>query len=384
MKRSPLTLLTAAALLVGGAVASSPASAGGRGHSHQPPVGEPRTIAEGLFTPLSLSIDDRGRALVSQNFLGELLRITPDGARSTIATAPGEEVGAVTNRGRSIYWATTGQDPAAPSAKLFAQRRGSEPREIADLHDFEVKKNPDAGTTYGFRNLSPECLAEMPAGFPASYTGIVESHPYGAYAARNKVYVADAAANAILSVRTDRRRAKPQVVAVLPALGTTVTAEAAESQGLPSCAVGLKYWFEFVPTDVEQGGDGWLYVTALPGGPEDASLGARGAVFKVHPHSGKVRHVAGGFVGAVNLALGPDGSIAVAELFGGAEGQGQVTIVKPWSSRRTSLPLPAPGAVEWVGSKRHSKLYVTTDAFGPQGPAPTGKLQVLKLGKHRR
>jgi hypothetical protein len=99
-----------------------------------------------------------------------------------------------------------------------------------------------------------------------------------------------------------------------------------------------------------------------------------------------VRRVAGGFVGAVNLALGPDGTIAVAELFGGSAGTGQVTLVKPWSSRRTVLPFTAPGAVEWVGSSRHSKLYVTTDAFvpGPQGPEAVGTLKVLRLGKDRR
>jgi hypothetical protein len=201
-------------------------------------------------------------------------------------------------------------------------------------------------------------------------------------AARNKVYVADAAANAILSVRTDRRSSKPKVVAVLPAVGTTATAELLD--GLPQCAVGHTYWFESVPTDVEQGADGWLYVTSLPGGPEDASIGARGSVFKVNPYSGQVRQVAKGFVGAVNLALGPDGTIAVAELFGGDGGTGQVTLVRPGSSKRTVLPLTGPGAVEWVTSRRSSKLYVTTDAFGPQGPGPTGKLQVLDMRSRHR
>lgn len=395
MKRTPLTLLTASALLVGGAIASSPASAG-RGHPHHPtpPAPEARTIAEGLFTPLSLAIDDRGRALVSQNFLGELLRITPDGERSTIATAPGEEVGAVSTRGKTVYYGTTvsppmdppaaGEEPPTPSAKLFAKRGDRDPKQIADLLAFEQANNPDGDTTYGFRDLAPECLAQLPADFPASYTGTVDSHPYGSYAAKNKVYVADAAANAILSVRTNKRNATPKVVAVLPAVGTEITAEAATAQGLPECVVGHTYYFEFVPTDVEKGRDGWLYVTSLPGGPEDESLGARGAVYKVNPYNGRVRQVADGFVGAVNLALLPGGKIAVAELFGGDEGAGQVSIVKPRSSKRTTLPLPAPGAVEYVDSRRGGKLYVTTDAFSLQtGPAPTGKLQVLRLGSHR-
>ena len=389
MKRSPLTLLAVSALLVGGAVASSPAAADGRGHSHHPDVSidSARTIADGLLTPLSLAVDTRGRALVSQNFLGELLRITPDGTRTTIATAPGDELGAVSTRGRTTYWATTGQDPTAPSAKLFAQRGTGEPRQIADLRAFEEANNPDASATYGFQGLPAECAAQFPPDFPATSTGVVDSHPYATYASGSKVYVADAGANAILSVKTTgRRAATPTVVAVLPPVSSVVTAEAAADQGLPACAAGYTYHFDFVPTDVEKGRDGWLYVTSLPGGPEDASLGARGAVYKVDPRSGAVRRVAGGFVGAVNLALGPDGTIAVAELFGGDQGQGQVTLVKPGSSRRTVLPFTSPGAVEWTGSSRYSKLYVTTDAFVPneQGPQAIGKLQVLKLGKDRR
>lgn len=382
MKRTALTLAAAATLLAGGVISSGPATAGGR--TPTPPPAS--TIADGLFTPLSLAIDDYGRALVSQNFLGELLRITPDGQRTTIATAPGEELGAVSTRGKNIYWGTTGMNPEAPSAKLFAQRQGAAPREIADLWAYENANNPDQDTTYGFRDLPQSCIDQFPADNPASYTGIVDSHPYASYATSSKVYVADAAANAILSVRTNRRQATPRVVATLPAVGTRVTAEALTAQGLPTCAAGHTYYFEFVPTDVERGGDGWLYVTSLPGGPEDESLGARGAVFKVNPNTGRVRHVAGGFVGAVNLALGPDGTIAVAELFGGENGAGQVTLVKPWSSRRTYLPLTAPGALEWVGSRHHSKLYVTTDAFvpGPEGPTPTGKLQVVKFGSHGR
>jgi sugar lactone lactonase YvrE len=62
--------------------------------------------------------------------------------------------------------------------------------------------------------------------------------------------------------------------------------------------------------------NGLLYVTLLPGGPEDPSLGARGAVYSVNARTGDVAFVACGFLGATGLALGPDGTIYVAELFG--------------------------------------------------------------------
>jgi hypothetical protein len=381
MKRSSLTLLATSALFVTGALTSSPALAGS---GHPPPGGgqAPRTIADGLVTPLSLAIDNWGRALVSENFAGDLLRISRDGTKTTIVSSPGDEVGAVSTHRRTTYYATTAQGDE-PAAKLFAKRGGRDPQQIADLYAFESSRNPDQGTTYGFRDLDPACAAQFPEDNPASYTGMVDSHPYASLATRRNVYVADAGANAILRVKA--RGGTPKVVAVMPAVGTRVTAEALAAEGLPTCAAGEKYYFEFVPTDVERGRDGSLYVTSLPGGPEDDSLGARGAVYKVNPWNGHVRKVAGGFVGAVDLAIGPDGTIAVAELFGGG-GQGQVTLFRPWSSWRKSLALTSPGAVEWVGSRRHSKLYVTTDAFVPDdtgAPQPIGKLQVLSFGSHR-
>ena len=43
-----------------------------------------------------------------------------------------------------------------------------------------------------------------------------------------------------------------------------------------------------MPTDIEVGPDGQLYVTSLPGGPEDGSLGLNGRVLKINPATGKV------------------------------------------------------------------------------------------------
>ena len=74
--------------------------------------------------------------------------------------------------------------------------------------------------------------------------------------------------------------------------------------------------FEPVPTDVEMGPDGMLYVSTLPGGPEDGSLGANGSVYRVDPRSGRATWLAGGMHGATGLAVhGRD--IVVAEMFAG-------------------------------------------------------------------
>ncbi len=86
---------------------------------------------------------------------------------------------------------------------------------------------------------------------------------------------------------------------------------------MPDCAVGLTYNFEPVPTDVELGPDGKLYVTVLPGGPESPSLGNRGKVYRVDPSSGATDVVVAGLLTATGLAVAGNGDIYVNELFAG-------------------------------------------------------------------
>ena len=126
--------------------------------------------------------------------------------------------------------------------------------------------------------------------------------------------VADAGGNDLLKV--DKAPAHISTLAVLPPQPVTVTAQQAAALGAPDCLVGETYAFEPVPTDVEVGPGGRLWVTTLPGGPEDPSLGARGSLYSVG-QGGRSTRVATGFSGATNLALSGDGSAYVTELFGG-------------------------------------------------------------------
>ena len=119
----------------------------------------------------------------------------------------------------------------------------------------------------------------------------------------------------------------------------------------------MTYNFEPVPTDVEIGKNGDLYVTTLPGGPENPSFPPRGRVWKVDPKSGEVTQLVGGLAGATNLAIGKHGTIYVTELFGGRVSQirrGHVTPV---------LDLPNPAAIEYADGK----LYVGYNVFGEDG-----------------
>lgn len=330
-----------------------------------------------LFSPLSFAVDGSGNAYVAQNFIGQLTKVSPSGTQSPVASTalPGGEIGAVAYRDGTLYYAENDQPNGV--AHLMKLPLGGSPSVLADLGAYEASANPDQVNSYGFVGLPEDCAAQVNPSVagPASYTGTVDPHPYAATVTAAGVYVADAGANAILKVSTT---GVVSTVAVLPPTApVTVTADLAARFGFPSCAVGYGYAFEPVPTDVEVGPGGWLYVTSLPGGPEDASLGARGSVFKVNPASGEVRTAATGFVSATNLAVDRiTGIVLVTELFGGGDGSGRVSAVLPWSSKPVAaLSVTAPAAIEL----RNGKVYVTRNAFGPTGPAPTGALTVVQL-----
>ena len=212
-------------------------------------------------------------------------------------------------------------------------------RKWADLGAYETKKNPDADQEYGFVAPTAECAAQWPvkqAG-PPTYTGLVDSHPYSSYTTADGAYVGEAGGNSILWVDND---GKISTVGILPPTEVTMTQAAADALKAPAC-VGLQYRLEPVPTDVELGPDGWLYISSLPGGPEDDSLGMNGRVYKMNPKSGKVKLVASGFLGTVDLAVANNGDIYVAQLFGG-----QISRIKAGSRQGQALH---PGRAAWRG-----------------------------------
>ncbi|WP_299038343.1 ScyD/ScyE family protein [uncultured Pseudokineococcus sp.] len=314
-------------------------------------------VAEGLVGPLSLDVTPRGDVVVAQSFAGALTRVDRRGARTDLAALPGAEVAGVTaSAGGVLYTHSLGQGPDAVALLERVDHRGRT-EVVADLGEHERAANPDGGTTYGLRDLAQDCLDQLPPDFPATYPGEVYSHPYATADARaGRTVVADAGGNALLSVDA---RGRVSTLAVLPAQPAVVSPGAAEQFGLPACAVGETFWFEAVPTDVEVGPDGGLYVSLLPGGPEDPSLGARGSVVRVDPGTGEVETVIGGLLAASGVAVDDDGTVYATELFGG-----RVVAMDPGATAaRTVLEVELPAAVEVAGDH----LYVTTQALGPAG-----------------
>lgn len=359
-----------AGLVASALLGAAPAAAAGGG----PTAGDPVTIATGFVAPLSLEVDRQRVSYVSQNFTGQLTRIARDGTVSELASAPGEEISAVSSRDDVVYYAQLAMDHST-AALMSVPAGGGTPTLVADLFAYESTANPDGAQSYGFQGLPAECTAQFPppGGMvsPPAYTGIIDTHPYASLALNNAVFVADAGMNAVLRVGYD---GTVSTVAVLPAQpAITLTAKFLTSAGLPTCAAGYDYIAEAVPTDVEIGPDGWLYVTTLPGGPEDPTFGARGSVYKVNQKTGEVRLVAGGFTTATGLAVSPGGTVYVAELFGGPTGSGQISILPKGATTPTVLTAVAsPSAIE----VRSNRLFVTTDSLSETGAAALTLIEV--------
>jgi hypothetical protein len=368
MRRRIFASAFTAAVAATALVAATPVSASANereqehGHEHAP---QATVISDGVVAPFQLAVS-RHSVYVADGGTSLVSRIRRDGGLTTVATGPqpGEVAGvAFDPSGRSMAYTST--DYSNGTTQLVVQT--GHQRMTVDLSAFEQEHNPDADVTYGIENPS-ECVQQAfePLG-GANMQGGVDSHPYSVASLGHGAWVvADAGGNDLLKVDA---QGHVSVIAVLPRQPTVITAEIAAGLGLPDCVAGVTYNFEPVPTDVEVGEHGQLYVSLLPGGPEDPSLGARGSVYRVGLWNGHSTKVAGGFLGATNLALGPDHTIFVAELFGGRISMVRDGHVEPY------LDLPGALAVEWGGGH----LYASTMAPMDDQGNPAGNGSVVRI-----
>lgn len=371
------TAATAAVLLTTGTAAGAdPGSASGAapgGNTSGNAGGkEPIVLTGKLVGPLHLSAGRHGSVTVSESFAGRLTLVDSAGNHEVLYETPDWSIGGNAQRDGTTYFLESqgaGPAPAELAGHVRIIDEEGNQRTLGDFAALETEDNADGGTRYGFRDLPDGCAAQLPANMPETYTGEIDSHPYGIAVTDETIYVADAGANSVVSV--DAGSGKTETVAVLPPRPYKITAEAAASNGLPDCVVGTTYDFESVPTDVAVGPDGWLYVTSLPGGPEDPALGPRGAIFKVSADGDQVEIVAEDIMSPTGLALADNGDLYVASLFG--EG---VLRVDPDSGEQT-VALAAGFAAD-VDLRGHT-LYATVNALpGPEGP-PDGQVMYVEL-----
>ena len=347
-----LALLSVAALAVG---------LGLTGSANAAKPGEPEVIAKGVPSPLSLAVAKDGSAYVTANFAGMLWHVAKGQPPEILyqTKEKNAEVGGVSRYQNTLTFTITGKN------KVIKQMvNGGKPTTLADVGKYEATKNPDKGVTYGLQGATAECIAQWPVKdarsgdvHRASWTRTRTPPTRPTRACTSARPPATTSCGSATTARSRRSRCCPR-------LPWPSRPRPPRRCKIPACAVGLEYWFEPVPTDVELGPDGWLYVSSLPGGPEDGSLGAQGRVYKVNPKSGKVKLVADGFISTVDVAVAGNGDVYVAELF-----TGMIKRIKAGSSKaKPFAQLAMVGAIEYT----KGYLYATDKALiGEKNPKGT-------------
>ncbi len=332
---------------------------------------DPDTVAGGLVSPLKVAVSDDGTVFVTQNFASLLTEVTPGGDPAVIYADEGQrEIGGVSVTGDVVTFTATAQG-GPPNARVYTYTPDGEgwaQDEIANTWAYEKAYNPDGGRTYGIRGLSKSCTKAIPKEirpFVAAYKGIKDSHPYATTTAGGTTYVADAAGNDILAI-TD---SGVSTVALLPQVKVPVTKKLRKQLGLPACTQGKTFKGEPVPTDVEVGPDGNLYVTTLGGG-----LGEQmpvGAVYRIVPGTGAVTRLANGLMSPTGIAIDPSGTAYISLLFPG------VVLEQPLSGpvdQLAAVPFAADVEVGFGG------VYVTSADLAGSPDDPQGKVLLFPTG----
>lgn len=349
-------------------------------HASAPP--KPKVLAKGgLVGVLSVAYGG-GNAYFTDNFAGPLYVTQPGKKKPRVLYAPKAPFtaeGVAYRHGEIVFGMDKNQ--GMPSAKSFLMRLTApgKAEKVADLLAFEKAKNPDGKVRYGARGLGQACRDQV-AGHPAAayvlpYQGIVESHPYAIAATKKAYYVADAAANDILKVT---KAGKVSVVAVLPPFTRTITEDdvvgdpSTTDDDLPHCLVGHKYVSEPVPTGVQVGPGGKLYITTLPGG---LGLGGPfGSLYSINPKTKKMKVVASGLVSPTGVAVRPNGDVYVSQLFPGTIGRIKAgsTTLKPYAHA------PGAAALTWSSNGLVAALSPSVlSAEDPDGPPPSPNAKVV-------
>lgn len=375
MSRSRMltAVVTTAALITIG-LGSAPNASAAQSQARQNWRGH--TLTNQVLAPFQLAVNRKG-VYIADGFKNNLSLLTKSGHLKLIAQGAGSDVAGVdvSRDGRSVAWTST-TFPSGPGdtvqSSLTIRTQGKKDV-VADLARYERNRNPDRHITYGAiagSNPCADAVFEQLTGGPARYRGLVDSHPYAVAAWGDHWIVADAAGNDLLEVDA---RGHVSTLAVLPRQPLKFTAAMAASIGAPDCIVGVTYAFESVPTDVEVDYQGNLIVSTLPGGPEDASFGARGSVYQVNVHTGNARRLATGFLGATNLAIAPDG-VYVAELFAG-----KVTKVRWNGSKKTFVRVGGAVSLEVRGGWLYAGTIADIDEDTGQvnGPGSVRRYWIL-------
>lgn len=273
---------TVAVLGVGTSVAHADS-----GNQARPPV---KVVASRLEGPFGLGAGAT-RLYVAESGDGQITRINPDTGRKTIVARGLQSPAGVDRVGRLLAIVTGGAEVPDTStrgdATLFVKRPGERRRRLADLERYERRHNPDGQTQFDPQTGEP--LDAL-------------SNPFAVLGRRGPgfVFVADAGANAVLSVR---RSGKVSTFFVPPLV--TTGACAGRTNNLPTDPKGC----DPVPTGLAYGPNDRLYVSTLSG-----EAPRQGRVYVLNGRTGKVLEVIRGFTAPTGVAVSPNGTVYVSEL----------------------------------------------------------------------
>lgn len=293
------------------------------------------TVATGFAGPLHLAVGPDGVLWVADAFgRGQIDRVDPLTATVTpVATDLGFSPG-VAVHGQQVFYTISsspeegrGQGPTSLQRLLPSGRT----TQVADLLAYELAHNPD-GQGQGTADDA-------------------DSNPYSVLALPGRTIVADSAGNDLVQVAANGH---VSTLTVFPVSTAGDCATQPENGGGVGC--------DPVPTDVELGPDGYLYVSGL-------GAFAEGFVWKVDARTGAIVATLTGFPPLTGIAVGPDGSIYAASLLAGV-----LVRIAPDGSR-TVAHVPA-ADVETAGSVLYattvslrgdagSVVRVSPSAFGP-------------------
>ncbi|MDZ7692257.1 MAG: ScyD/ScyE family protein [Balneolaceae bacterium] len=258
------------------------------------------------FSPVTYDIDAApdGSILVTENNMVKEIR---DGEVSNlieIPTIPGSPVNGVETVGRQSYFITSGGLDLAAGAGVW-HVTGQNAQLIGDIEAFETQNDPDAFE--GPQWKDPACEEDPNQGFSAG----PQSNPYHLKSiSGSKVLVADAAGNSLLSVE---KNGNIDWVAVF----TPPVDENGDRRILFSLPGGTDCYVQPVPTSVDIGPDGAVYVGELTGAPAVPGWSriwriASGASNVTCP-SADCSLAFDGLTSVIELEFGPDGLLYVVE-----------------------------------------------------------------------
>ena len=248
----------------------------------------------------------------------------------------------------------------------------------ADFASYELANNPDQGSV-----LDAE--------------GEITSNAYAFAISGNTAYIADAAANVLLSVGLDGSNLTP--VAVLPKqtitnpiLPTLAPGEVLPSDEPPPAQVPQQIEIESVPTSVAIGSDGALYVSEFTGFPFPVG-DAR--IFRVEP-DGETSVYADGFTQLADLEFDAQGNLYAlqyaAEPEWKGDSDGSVIQIAPNGTRTTlvsgngiesatALTVGPDGAIYISNKGDRAGVGQVLRIETPEAvPEPTSALGVLAFG----